>query len=390
MRANSFSLVAKVLVACLWMGIGPAAAQDTSRNTEREATWSKPVNGLQARIVLKRFEVFNGTPIMATYLHLRNASDVMNPLTIPWDTKLIKFHVVDAKGKQILNRSFEYDGPMLDGTVNLVLPVRGELSFDYSSHGLGIPPDNGAAIDLGPDACWIIEPNQGDCFLRSTLEVPGSGPLRGGMTRSWHGRIELPPVKIPVGTEPIDKATAEAKIKELAPKMLEDNGRASEDARRALSLINDPAVIPWYVKALDSNSYDLKFCALDKLSRFNSDKALAALKRGVATQATDVAHNANANVTPTLAQNIRGSAAQGLARSPHPDAKRFLLSLWNNPDRNVRLEVVHVLGRMDTPESLALLEKMSGDDDELVRSEAKRYLKLRNDKDRDEPNDGAH
>ena len=247
------------LVVCLVIRVNTDAAPASNGNA-KEAEWSEAVNGLQARIVLERSQVSNGTPIIATYLKLRNASDVMNPLTIPWDGKLMKFRVVDATGSEVpKSKNFSYDGVMLEGTTDLVLPIRGELSFDYSSHGAGIPADVAALIDLGVDAIWMLERKQRDCFLQATLEVPGRGILRGG--EHWHGRIELPPIKIPIGTEPMDKAAIEQRIMELGPKMCEKSGRISEEAERELSLIDDPGVIPWYVKAFETTNYRLKFSA---------------------------------------------------------------------------------------------------------------------------------
>ena len=43
----------------------------------------------------------------------------------------------------------------------------------------------------------------------------------------------------------------------------------------------------------------------------------------------------------------------------------------------MRQEVVHVLGTMKSDESLALLKKMSSDDDKDIRNEAIEYLKSR-------------
>src|SRR5215216_1117563 len=155
------------LVCCLVIRTKLEAALASNGST-KEAEWSETVNGLQARIVLERSRVFNGTPIIATYLKLRNVSEVMNPLTIPWDGKLMKFRVVDAKGNEVpRSKNFSYDGFMLEGTMDLVLPIRGELSFDYSSHGAGVPADMAALIDLGVDAIWMLERKQSECFLHA-------------------------------------------------------------------------------------------------------------------------------------------------------------------------------------------------------------------------------
>jgi HEAT repeat protein len=69
-----------------------------------------------------------------------------------------------------------------------------------------------------------------------------------------------------------------------------------------------------------------------------------------------------------------------LSRSPHPEATKLLLSLWQDPYYAVRIDVLHALGKMDSAESLELLRKMSTDTNETVRNEALRYLKLRMEK----------
>jgi hypothetical protein len=58
-----------------------------SRRRTNRATWSNAVNGLQARIALKRTSVFNGTPVISSFLELRNVSRVMNPMNVAWDPK---------------------------------------------------------------------------------------------------------------------------------------------------------------------------------------------------------------------------------------------------------------------------------------------------------------
>jgi HEAT repeat protein len=64
-------------------------------------------------------------------------------------------------------------------------------------------------------------------------------------------------------------------------------------------------------------------------------------------------------------------------RSPHPEAKKLLLTMWNDPYREVRVIVLEALDKMHTKESPELLKKMSHDADEGVRNQAVEYLELR-------------
>src|SRR5215208_992956 len=114
----AFPLTAIALFVCLLTGI-VSEARDSIPNGKQEPEWSKAVNDLQGRIVLKRVQVFNGTAIIATYLHLRNPSDGLNNLSIPWDGNLIRFRVVDPKGNEVPKaKDFSFDGAVLEGTVD--------------------------------------------------------------------------------------------------------------------------------------------------------------------------------------------------------------------------------------------------------------------------------
>jgi HEAT repeat protein len=174
-----------------------------------------------------------------------------------------------------------------------------------------------------------------------------------------------------------EPATSGELIRELGLTMVEKDADMSSEAVRALSLIADERVIPWYVKALDTNRYELKMAALDRLSRFQGDSAFRGLIMGMRTQANDIGNCSSEAVAKKMAENVRHAAAGALARSPHAEAKRLLLTMWDDPSRAVRITVLHVLGKSNTDDSLGLLKKMSEDVDEGVRDEALRYLQLR-------------
>ena len=120
---------------------------------------------------------------------------------------------------------------------------------------------------------------------------------------------------------------------------------------------------------------------MDALAKFKHDDALRGIKAGLVTQAADMrAHATTDALAGQLADNIRHSAAVALSRSPHPEAMKLLLSLWQDPYYAVRIDVLHALGKMKSAEALELLRKMSTDSNETVRNEALRYLKLRTEK----------
>jgi hypothetical protein len=355
----------------------PCDAQQSPTSQASEPQWSQPENGLRARIFLKRTDVLNGTPIVSTFLVLQNVSDVANPWKVSWDLDRMKFRVVDAAGKEAPRPvAISYDGAML-GPMELLLPYHGALSFDISCRGAGIAGDKAAMIDLGSENTFVVERGEGERFLVATLEIGKTARQPGETSRPWSGRLELPPVKIPLTADPVDAAGLEARINELGAKMLANNGQESEEAVRALSLIDDPRVIPWYLKAMETNSRALKSAAWDRLSRFQGDEALNGIKKGMATQGKDIGNTSTAALAAQSAADVRHYAALALARSPHPDARRLLLSMWNDPYDGVKLTVLHALSTMDTPESLSLLRQMATDRDPTVAQEAQRYLKLR-------------
>ena len=66
----------------------------------QDGAWSKPVEGLRARILLKWTEVFEGTPMISTFLEFQNVSDVMGGMMVAWRREKMKFRVLDAQGHE--------------------------------------------------------------------------------------------------------------------------------------------------------------------------------------------------------------------------------------------------------------------------------------------------
>jgi hypothetical protein len=359
---------------CGLFAIRPVFAQDGLAE-RAEVKWSETVDGLRARIVLKRSHVTAGTPIIATYLVLQNVSGVLNPMKVVWGSRQMTYRLLDADGNELPRYNAPYSGQAFIGPMDLILPLRGELSFDISCRGMGIGSDRTFLLDLGPSNSWSTLRRE-DCFLHAILEIEPVAQRRNGSTRVWSGRLELPPVKVPLASEPIDNAVIEDRINDRGRKMIE-NGRDSEAAERALSLIDDPRVIPWYLKAMDTNSRHLKIKALDRFARFEGEEAFSGIKRGMDTQAADIGNTRTPELAADSAGDVRNVAAHALRRSTHPDARRLLLAMWNDPDYAVRLTVLHELGQMDTTESIDLIRQMTKDTNATVAKEAQRYLALR-------------
>jgi len=355
----------------------PASGGHVAALEKQAARWSKTVNGLQARLTLKRSHVYQGTTIISTHLHLRNVSGVRRPMKINWGDRNRAFRpaVVDEKGKVLRGGVSIYsDRRVVLGEI--VLPHEAVRVFDITQNGFGVL-DKAGVIDLGSRHSWVFERDGKDYYLQAVIEVPAGKAVANDDTFAWHGRIEIPPVMVPLKPVPVDPVRAAELIRKLGSEMLSSDGTVSGKARRALSLIEDERVIPWYVKAINTRKSYLKYAALDQLRRFNSDQALVGLKKGMTTQGRDIENLKPHAYAVKSAEGIRRFAAYALRRSPHPGAKQFLLSQWKDPSSSVRHSVVRTLGKMDSAESLRMLEQMSKDSDEGVRKEALRYLKLR-------------
>ena len=153
--------------------------------------WSSPVNGLQARLNLARGQTLNGTPLIATYLELRNVANVANVMEVPFKLEAIQFEVVDDQGKLLPPASGPFDEVAVELGM-LRLPHDSFLRFNISHHGAGVPKNQAALLDLGVLHVWVFSPgDQRSYYLRGRFSVESS------KDRTWSGMIEMPKVKIP-------------------------------------------------------------------------------------------------------------------------------------------------------------------------------------------------
>ena len=125
---------------------------------------------------------------------------------------------------------------------------------------------------------------------------------------------------------------------------------------------------------MDDYEPESAFEALGRLASFNDDAALEGIKKGMRPPAGKTQRREGDNDT------VRHSTACALLRSRHPEAKQLLLTMWNDPYREVRVIVVDALAKMKMPESLDLLRKMTHDSDKGVRDSASECLESRAEK----------
>ena len=360
----------------------PVVAQGDS--DAAEPAWSDAVGGLQARIELRQDHVFAGTPILAVYLHLRNADPQGRPILFHWSPEQMKYRVVDAAGKDVewgTRGMAEMGSWMYDRSAHeLLIPPRGTLSFDLAISGGNILRDQVAAIVLGEGAncSWTLRKEDGPCTFYAVLGIPtpkdeAEAVDRPDVRQYWHRWIECPGVPIPTELPRLPPAQAERLIAEWGTAMLHDNGVAGVEAEHKLSLVNDPRVVAWYVKAVGSGNPQVVREALDQLPRFDSDEALAGIERGLAARPEQF-DDPREEVRAQMADDVRGEAARALSRSRHPRAQRRLLGLWNDREADVRRAVLFDIRPLKTPESTELLKRMVNDADPHIRKMAHNEL----------------
>jgi hypothetical protein len=188
-------MLRKSILLTVLVTVGPAC-----RPKSEGSSWSEPVNGIQARFTLVTSEVINNTPIISTYLTLRNVSDVANPIRIDWASAEINFAVINEAGNPV-PRAIDliYNGCYVPLS-EIVLPHDSTLTFNISRRGLGIPAGKAALIDLGIPDCWILEKTGREkYFLKGTLNITDKGDRGSEYERSWKGRVEIPKIRIPLG-----------------------------------------------------------------------------------------------------------------------------------------------------------------------------------------------
>ena len=155
---------------------------------------------------------------------------------------------------------------------------------------------------------------------------------------------------------PLDEEKMGNIIDHLGSAMFSKYTNESEEASDALDYIQDERVIPYLIRASETNRYVLKFSALHALSKFDSESAFIALRNGLEREGED--------------NGIYHVAAGALARSPHPGAIPYLLSKRQHPYDGVRLTILHVVGKMKPDEAIPILQEMAHDEDAIITNGA--------------------
>jgi len=68
--------------------------------TDETDTWSRPTNGLRARLRFVEKPKLNGTQLLVPFLELRNVRDLAHPMEVQCDSRHLKIELVDADGRK--------------------------------------------------------------------------------------------------------------------------------------------------------------------------------------------------------------------------------------------------------------------------------------------------
>jgi hypothetical protein len=175
-------------LATMLQAAEPASADEAN-------AWSERVNGLQARLSFATKKILNGTPIVTTYLELRNVSDSANVMEIPWEDVMMQYTVRDGAGKVVPPANGPWDETRAPfGTIRL--PFDSCLRLPIVSWGAGVPKDHAAHLDLGCDYNWNFK--RGD---KGVYDLSAKFTVKETKKRHWFGTMEIPKCRIPTSEE---------------------------------------------------------------------------------------------------------------------------------------------------------------------------------------------
>jgi hypothetical protein len=214
----------------------------------------------------------------------------------------------------------------------------------------------------------LVPDDGGDAFSRKTTEIDVSATAT-------------------ITIVPADADKFGRLIARLGAKVVARDTEDYERAEKMLGSIHDERVIPYYVALAEKPRSWLRGEACRVLGRYNNDLAFETLEKLLLTTADDVREGVTTDeLAVRAAEGVRGSAVHGISTSPHPKALPRLWSFAGDPEYGVRLTVLHKAAEVKTREAVAVINRLTADENETVRNEARRYQReLANGRDRPDP-----
>ncbi len=184
-----------ILASCLSLAVLGLSSASLKLTSADNAGWSKPVNGLRARLLVLDPQEPNPR-FCRFFIEFENVADVMGQKHIRFATRKIKLRVTNQTGKDLaIATTSSYDGLSPDWEA-IALPYAGVVKFQISFPGLGYnPATDKVIIDVGAGAAWVIPQDDSIYYLSRTLSI--APEERDHPYMDWSGVLDLPRVAIP-------------------------------------------------------------------------------------------------------------------------------------------------------------------------------------------------
>jgi hypothetical protein len=167
---------------------------------DTEATWSKPVNGLQARLFispLKQGE--DGHPHFVLFFPLKREDNMAGLMQVSYSPGTLALRVSDQDGKEWPRQELVAGNQLVFPWIPLVLPDDAFLSFHIgSSMRQGAGDRLGEYLEFNFWNQWRIPPPSSTIYyLTGTFTILAAPRGNPNGSRNWNGTLLLPKVEIP-------------------------------------------------------------------------------------------------------------------------------------------------------------------------------------------------
>jgi hypothetical protein len=279
------------------------------------------------------------------------------------------------EGRNALGRPENYRLVFIDARGARVPVPEIKLSFGGMSTHVVVKPEKDHAVRLLLPL-WAERLTPGRYTIRCESTIPARAVIPGrpgAPMRALEVAIEAQVVVVPDDAKALD-----ALVEAIGTRAVGDGDDASE-AIRKLRAVRDRRVVAQWIRVSLVPEYEHKFWAARELAAWDEDRAFEVLVRVSRTRPEDLPAGGYGSEGMRIesAGMLRQTAAVALSTSQHRGALEGLLAMKADMYPAVRLTVLHRAAKLPDDEALPLLQAFATDSDEMVRTEAKRYLRER-------------
>jgi hypothetical protein len=195
------------LASLILMALLPATYASASEEVAGE--WSAVHDYLEARFIARQERSNGQRSEIVLYLELRNTcpreGTVLRIVGLDPATN-ITYQVTDEHGVGLKPEFPVFRDTIRLGFYKLALPPDSNLRFPISVSG-GSGLGDRTKLDVAqPKGIWFFaRTNHGEYKLSGVLTIPRQ---RGSSNQFWEGKLELPPVRLPLGQAGVQAVTA--------------------------------------------------------------------------------------------------------------------------------------------------------------------------------------